>query len=136
MIAFEVPKGPHSEWYAMGKVMLGGMDATQYSDPGDENDYPETLAEQVAWLQRQFAKALRPYVGKRNTPELRRKLSLATLERGALFDAALCKPWSCVVVLRVTQDPGADHDPGDEDNAQIIGLERHVLVSAISDALK
>lgn len=41
MIAFEVPKGPIDDWYAMGKVMLNGQDVTQFSDPGDEDDYEQ-----------------------------------------------------------------------------------------------
>lgn len=98
-------------------------------DPGDESDYPETEAEQIAWLQRQLAKALRPYVGARNTPELRVKIA-------DTFNAAMRKPWSATLIVRATVDPGPDHDHGDEDTGQIVTLERGILISAIISALE
>jgi hypothetical protein len=84
-------------------------------DGGDENDYPETDAEWMAWLRKQLAAKLKPY-----TP----------IDENT-WHALLAKDWVRVRLFAMLQ-PGPGHDPGDEDNrVELIHIEPMTFVCEV-----
>lgn len=76
-----------------------------HRDPGDENDYPETIEEHVAYLRREFAR------------HISRGLALSDAE----FARLMRKPFGRVQLARARPVTGGDcQDPGDESDAQIL----------------
>jgi hypothetical protein len=109
------PDPLREDYTPQGIAMLGGVDVTLLSDPGDENDHPETDLDWLRWLRLQIARV------KMATPE----------DNERAWQAAMARAWAMPVPLRVEFDPGPHHDPGDEDTSAELIYTRGVVLSMI-----